>query len=322
MEMKMSQEMNTHYDYLFKVVLVGDEEDIKSSLLWAFTGTSDIVSGYKETIGVNFGINSLYLEDNTIKMQIWDISFSPRVQYLRTFYFKGSSGIIMVIKNWEDANACYKEIEAQCTRPLPVLLIYLNETPLNLPPSPIMNDVQFELIENGFSGIQWLAREMLNRRSIDEKPPIALYCLSRNELQETLHNLREAQQRSKLERLETLRKKRAEQLLFLKESLALMNIPVVDDIVSILSSEALFEVDILTREIDVFPLKCDHCRNSCKRQRQGRLCIIPASEGWSADLDHQSLLTLSSIYALTTGQLPKHVRDQINNILRCSKYCS
>lgn len=68
------------YDYLFKVVLIGDSGVGKSNLLSRFTKNEFSLES-KSTIGVEFATRSVHVEDKIVKAQIWDTAgqerFSP-----------------------------------------------------------------------------------------------------------------------------------------------------------------------------------------------------------------------------------------------------
>ena len=60
------------YDYLFKLVLIGDSSVGKSQLLSRFVN-NEFNEHSKATIGVDFTTKNTYTEDNKlIKAQIWD----------------------------------------------------------------------------------------------------------------------------------------------------------------------------------------------------------------------------------------------------------
>lgn len=59
------------YDYLFKVVLIGDSGVGKSNLLSRFTRNEFSLES-KSTIGVEFATRSLNVDGKVIKAQIWD----------------------------------------------------------------------------------------------------------------------------------------------------------------------------------------------------------------------------------------------------------
>lgn len=62
---------NDEYDYLFKIVLIGDSGVGKSNLLSRFTRNEFNLES-KSTIGVEFATRSIQVEGKVIKAQIWD----------------------------------------------------------------------------------------------------------------------------------------------------------------------------------------------------------------------------------------------------------
>lgn len=61
----------SNYDYLFKVVLIGDSATGKSNLLSRFT-RNEFTLESKSTIGVEFATRSIAVDGKTVKAQIWD----------------------------------------------------------------------------------------------------------------------------------------------------------------------------------------------------------------------------------------------------------
>ncbi len=59
------------YDYLFKIVLIGDSGVGKSNLLSRFTRNEFNLES-KSTIGVEFATKSIKADGKTIGGQIWD----------------------------------------------------------------------------------------------------------------------------------------------------------------------------------------------------------------------------------------------------------
>ncbi|KAJ1512163.1 Multifunctional virulence effector protein DrrA [Coelomomyces lativittatus] len=61
--------MNPEYDYLFKLLLIGDSGVGKSCLLLRFADDT-YTESYISTIGVDFKIRTIELEGKTVKLQI------------------------------------------------------------------------------------------------------------------------------------------------------------------------------------------------------------------------------------------------------------
>jgi len=58
------------YDYLFKIVIIGDSGVGKSSILIRFSDDS-FTETYLTTIGVDFRFKTLKIEGKNVKLQIW-----------------------------------------------------------------------------------------------------------------------------------------------------------------------------------------------------------------------------------------------------------
>lgn len=97
--------MNTDYDYLFKLLLIGDSGVGKSCLLLRFADDS-YTESYISTIGVDFKIRTIELDSKAIKLQIWDTAGQERFRTISSTYYRGAHGIIVVydITNNESFN--------------------------------------------------------------------------------------------------------------------------------------------------------------------------------------------------------------------------
>eukprot|EP01084_Bolivina_argentea_P160615 279675_1 len=82
------------YDYLFKIVIVGDSGVGKSCLLIRFA--DDMwTNNYIATIGVDFRFRTIQVRDKTVKLQIWDTAGHERFQSINASYFRGCDGAIL-----------------------------------------------------------------------------------------------------------------------------------------------------------------------------------------------------------------------------------
>jgi len=91
--------MQKDYDYLFKVLLIGDIGVGKSSIFNRF-GNSSFDEDQKSTIGVDF--LSIVLdkvprwEDQRLMIQLWDTAGQEKFRTITRTYFKGAHGAIIV----------------------------------------------------------------------------------------------------------------------------------------------------------------------------------------------------------------------------------
>ncbi|CAD8102379.1 unnamed protein product [Paramecium primaurelia] len=87
--------MIKEYDYLFKLVIIGNSGVGKSSLLLRFAD-DQFSESYLTTIGVDFRFRTLPIDNKNVKLQIWDTAGQERFRTITSAYYKGADGIVMV----------------------------------------------------------------------------------------------------------------------------------------------------------------------------------------------------------------------------------
>ncbi|EDL10785.1 RAB8A, member RAS oncogene family, isoform CRA_b [Mus musculus] len=98
------------YDYLFKLLLIGDSGVGKTCVLFRFSEDA-FNSTFISTIGIDFKIRTIELDGKRIKLQIWDTAGQERFRTITTAYYRGAMGIMLVyditneksfdnIRNW------------------------------------------------------------------------------------------------------------------------------------------------------------------------------------------------------------------------------
>ena len=83
------------YDFIFKVLLLGNSDVGESSLLLRFVD-SVWNESFVPTIGVDFKVKTIEIGDKKVKMQIWDTAGQERFRNVVSTYFRGSNGILLI----------------------------------------------------------------------------------------------------------------------------------------------------------------------------------------------------------------------------------
>ena len=82
-------------DYIFKVLIIGDSSVGKSNILLQFTENT-FHETFLPTIGVDFKIKNLPVNNKTVKLNIWDTAGQERFKTITAAYYKGSHGVVIV----------------------------------------------------------------------------------------------------------------------------------------------------------------------------------------------------------------------------------
>ena len=87
--------MSVDYDYIFKVCFLGQGNVGKTSLILRYTQNA-FVEDYKPTLGTDFAIKKLTINNQKIALQIWDLAGQEQFKSIRSFYSKGASAGVLV----------------------------------------------------------------------------------------------------------------------------------------------------------------------------------------------------------------------------------
>uniref|UniRef100_A0A8C2PAW3 Ras-related protein Rab-25 n=1 Tax=Capra hircus TaxID=9925 RepID=A0A8C2PAW3_CAPHI len=115
------------YDYLFKVVLIGDSGVGKSNLLSRFTRNEFNLES-KSTIGVEFATRSIQVDGKTIKAQIWDTAGQERYRAITSAYYRGAVGALLVYDiakhlTYENVERWLKELRDHADSNIVIMLV-------------------------------------------------------------------------------------------------------------------------------------------------------------------------------------------------------
>ena len=93
-----------------KLLLIGDSGVGKSCCLLRFSEDS-FTPSFITTIGIDFKIRTIELDNKRVKLQIWDTAGQERFRTITTAYYRGAMGILLVYdvtdeKSFNSTRAC------------------------------------------------------------------------------------------------------------------------------------------------------------------------------------------------------------------------
>uniref|UniRef100_A0A7N0TXP5 Uncharacterized protein n=1 Tax=Kalanchoe fedtschenkoi TaxID=63787 RepID=A0A7N0TXP5_KALFE len=161
----MARRPDEEYDYLFKVVLIGDSGVGKTNLLSRFTRNEFCLES-KSTIGVEFATRTLQVEGRTIKAQIWDTAGQERYRAITSAYYRGALGALLVYDTtkattFENVSRWLKELRDHADANIVIMLIG-NKTDLKHLRAVATEDAQGYAEKEGLSFIETSALESIN----------------------------------------------------------------------------------------------------------------------------------------------------------------
>eukprot|EP00347_Sterkiella_histriomuscorum_P001773 403370738 len=120
--------MDDNYDYLFKLVMLGDSGVGKSNLLMRYTKNEFNVNSTM-TMGIEFATKTIQTAQNQIiRAQIWDTCGQERYRSLTSAYYRGAVGALMVYdvtsqKSFDNVQVWLKELRQFAESNIVVLLV-------------------------------------------------------------------------------------------------------------------------------------------------------------------------------------------------------
>ncbi|KAJ3348339.1 small GTP-binding protein domain [Allomyces macrogynus ATCC 38327] len=181
------------YDFLFKVVLIGDSGVGKSNLLSRFTRNEFNLES-KSTIGVEFATRSIQVDGKTIKAQIWDTAGQERYRAITSAYYRGAVGALLVYDiakhvTYENVNRWLKELRDHADNNIVIMLVGNKSDLRHLRAVPTDEAKQFAE-DNGLSFIETSALDASNVELAFQRILTEIYkIVSKRALEENAANI-------------------------------------------------------------------------------------------------------------------------------------
>ena len=103
------------FDFLFKVVVIGDSGVGKSCLLIRFA-EDKFSEEHVSTIGVDFTNRTVEIGDDLVKLQLWDTAGQERFRTVTSTYYRGAQGIVVIFdvterRSFETVRAWVEDVD-------------------------------------------------------------------------------------------------------------------------------------------------------------------------------------------------------------------
>jgi small GTP-binding protein len=119
--------MEQDYDFLCKMVVVGDSAVGKSSLIYRYTD-DDFSTSHMPTIGVDFRIRTVEERGRIVKMQVWDTAGQERFHAIMPTYYRNAMAVALVydvhrIETFDSLQKWHREVFAFANPDAAVIVI-------------------------------------------------------------------------------------------------------------------------------------------------------------------------------------------------------
>jgi len=158
-------EKKDEYDFLYKVVIVGDSGVGKTNILSRYVSDTFHLES-KPTIGVELSTKTISVKNNVIKTQFWDTAGQERYRAITGVYYKGAHGVIIAfditkIETFRNIEKWIQEIKNHCGEDISVLIVG-NKTDLKSLRAVKIEEASQFAFQNKFGYIESSAFESYN----------------------------------------------------------------------------------------------------------------------------------------------------------------
>ncbi|GAA5804749.1 GTP-binding protein ypt3 [Helicostylum pulchrum] len=154
------------YDYVFKLVVVGDSGVGKTNLMSRFVhDTFDFAS--KSTIGLDLTIKNMVVKNKRVRAQIWDTAGQERYRSITKRYYRGSVGALLVYditkrESFATISRWLNELKINEAHPDSIIMLIGNKSDLDSKRKVSQQEAMDYAESNGLMFMETSALESIN----------------------------------------------------------------------------------------------------------------------------------------------------------------
>ncbi|KAM8751916.1 ras-related protein Rab-19 isoform 1-T2 [Acanthopagrus schlegelii] len=159
-------EIEDSFDFLFKIILVGDSDVGKTCVVQRFK-SGIFIEKQQNTIGVDFTVRTLDIDGKKVKMQVWDTAGQERFRTITQSYYRSAHGAMVAYDitrrtTFESVSHWIREVE-QFGAASVVLILIGNKSDLHAQRQVLFEDACTLAENNGvLAALETSAKEAQN----------------------------------------------------------------------------------------------------------------------------------------------------------------
>ncbi|KAK7891704.1 hypothetical protein WMY93_023667 [Mugilogobius chulae] len=120
-------ELEDSFDFLFKIILVGDSNVGKTCVVQRFK-SGIFIEKQQNTIGVDFTVRTLDIDGKKVKLQVWDTAGQERFRTITQSYYRSAHGAMVAYditrrSTFESVSHWIREVEQHGAASVVLILI-------------------------------------------------------------------------------------------------------------------------------------------------------------------------------------------------------
>ena len=116
-----------HPDMIFKIIIIGDSGVGKSCFFMQFT-EGNFKDDHNVTIGVEYGVRIIKVEDKMIKLELWDTAGQEAFRAITRSFYRNANGVILMydltrLESFENLEDWLREVRTNSAPDVTVLVV-------------------------------------------------------------------------------------------------------------------------------------------------------------------------------------------------------